>query len=91
MLSEAPSKTNHDIPTAKKQTPAKQKEKNTTPNKKNSRGGNPDQQKVFKSVIKIKNTNVSGVQPKHQSQPSKKTAAARDDKLPPINKIQNKS
>lgn len=95
MLSEAPSKGNHEISTAKKQTPAKQKEKNPTPNKKNARGSNPDQ-KVFKSVIKIKNTNGQS-QPKHQSQqPSKKTAntnntPARDDKLPPINKIQNKS
>ena len=87
MLSEAPSKGNHEI--SKKQTPAKQKEKNSTPNKKNARGGHPEQ-KVFKSVIKIKNSNVAS-QPKHQSQPSKKTAAARDDKLPPINKNQNKS
>ena len=90
MLSEAPPKGNHEISTAKKQTPAKPKEKNSTPNKKNTRGSNPDQ-KVFKSVIKIKNSNVPS-QPKPQSQqPSKKTAAARDDKLPPINKIQNKS
>ena len=63
MLSEAPSR---EMSTAKKQTPAKPKEKNSTPNKKNARGSNPDQ-KVFKSVIKIKNSNVP-TQPKHQSQ-----------------------
>ena len=90
MLSEAPPKGSQESSTAKKQTPAKQKEKITTPNKKNTRGSNPEQ-KVFKTVNKIKNSSVAA-QPKHQSQqPPKKTAPARDDKLPPINKIQNKS